>query len=75
MGRGGTPARKINFVSLLAYGPKVFLLSLNHGGLQLLKPSRAVPNTRPQAAAQMSSRPLTLGSKYSCYWAIYPSLP
>ena len=23
MGRGGTPAREISFVSLLAYGPKV----------------------------------------------------
>ena len=45
MGRGGAPTRKISFVSLMAYGPKVFLLSLSHGGLQLLKPGRAVPNT------------------------------
>ena len=31
-GRGCTPAGRINFVSLMAYGPKVFLLSLSHGG-------------------------------------------
>ena len=42
-GRGSAPAREISFVSLAAYGPKVFLLS--HGGLQLLKPGRAVPNS------------------------------
>ena len=41
-----TPAEKINFVSLVAYGPKTFLLSLCHGGLQLLKPGRAVPDTK-----------------------------
>ena len=28
----------------MAYGPKVFLLSLSHEGLQLLKPGRGVPN-------------------------------
>ena len=44
-GRGDTLAREISFVSLVAYGPKVSLLSLSHGGLQLLKPGRAVPNT------------------------------
>ena len=43
-GRGSTPAWRISFVSLVAYSPKVFLLSLSHGGLQLLKPGRAVPN-------------------------------
>ena len=46
MGRGGAPAREIIFVSLVAYGPKVFLLSLSHGGLQLLKPDRAVPDNK-----------------------------
>ena len=46
MGRGGAPAREISFVSLVASGPKVFLLSLSHGGwLQLLKPGRVVPNS------------------------------
>ena len=45
MGRGGAPAREISFVSLVAYGTKVSLLSLSHGGLQLLKPGRAVPNS------------------------------
>ena len=30
-GRGVTPAREISFVSLVAYGPKVSLLSLSHG--------------------------------------------
>ena len=45
MGRGGAPTREISFVSLVAYGPKVFLLSLRNGGLQLLKPGREVPNT------------------------------
>ena len=44
-GRGGAPTRKISFVSLVAYGPKVFLLSLSHRGLQLLKLDRVVPNT------------------------------
>ena len=44
MGRGGAPAREISFVSLVAYGPEAFLLSLSHGGLQLLKPGGAVPN-------------------------------
>ena len=43
-GRGCTPARRISFVSLVAYGPKVFLLSLSHGGLQLLKPGWVVLN-------------------------------
>ena len=28
----------------MAYGPKVFLLSLSHEGLQFLKPGRTVPN-------------------------------
>ena len=45
-GRGSAPAREISFVSLVAYGPKVYLLSLSHGGLQLLKPGRVVPNTQ-----------------------------
>ena len=45
MGRGGAPAREISFVSLVAYGPKVFDSALTMGGLQLLKPGRAVPNT------------------------------
>ena len=44
-GRGGAPAREISFVSLVAYGPKVSLLSLSHGALQLLKPGKVVPNT------------------------------
>ena len=43
--RGGAPGGRISFVSLGAYGPKIFLLSLSHGRLQLLKPGRAVPNT------------------------------
>ena len=43
-GRGSAPTRKISFVSLMAYGPKVFLLSLSHRGLQLLKPGTVVPN-------------------------------
>ena len=42
--RGGAPIRTISFVSLVAYGPKVFLLSLSHEGLQFLKPGRVVPN-------------------------------
>ena len=28
----------------MAYGPKDFLLSLSHKGLQFIKPGRAVPN-------------------------------
>ena len=45
MGRGGAPAREISFVSLMAYGPKVSDSALvSHGGLQLLKSGRAVPN-------------------------------
>ena len=42
-GRSNTPTRKISFVSLVVYGPKVSLLNLSHGDLQLLKPSRVVP--------------------------------
>ena len=45
-GRGGAPAGRISFVSLVAYGPKVFYSALAMGGLQLLKPGRAVPNKR-----------------------------
>ena len=45
MGRGGTPAREINFVSLVAYGPKVCDSALAVGGLRPLKPGRAVANT------------------------------
>ena len=45
MGRGGTPAREINFVSLVAYGPKISDSALAMGGLQLLKPDREVPYT------------------------------
>ena len=45
MGRGGTPAREISFVSLVAYGPKVSDSALAMGGLQLLKPDREVPYT------------------------------
>ena len=44
-GTGGTPTWKISFVSLMTYGPKVFLFSLSHGGLQILKLGRVVPNT------------------------------
>ena len=43
-GRGGAPTRKISFVSLMAYGPKVFSFSLRHEVLQFLKPGSAVPN-------------------------------
>ena len=32
MGRGGTPAREISFVSLVAYGPKVSDSALAMGG-------------------------------------------
>ena len=45
MGRGGTPAREISFVSLVAYGPKVSDSASTMGGLQLLKPGRVVANT------------------------------
>ena len=31
MGRGGAPAREINFVSLMAYGPKVSDSALTMG--------------------------------------------
>ena len=44
MGRG-VPDREINFVSLVAYGPKVSDSALAMGGLQLLKPGRVVPNS------------------------------
>ena len=44
MGRGDAPAKEISFVSLMAYGPKVSDTVLAMGGLQLLKPGRAVPN-------------------------------
>ena len=46
MGRGDAPAKEISFVSLMAYGPKVSDTVLAMGGLQLLKPGRAVPNKR-----------------------------
>ena len=46
MGRDGTPAREISFVSFMAYGSKVSDSALSIGGLQLLKPGRVVPNTR-----------------------------
>ena len=45
-GRGDTPTRKISSVSLVAYGPKVFLLRFSHEGLQFLKPGRAVLNNK-----------------------------
>ena len=44
MGWGSDPAREISFVSLMAYGPKVFHSALAMGGLQLLKQGRALPN-------------------------------
>ena len=44
MGRGGAPTREISFVFLVVYGPKVSDSALAMGGLQLLKPGRAVPN-------------------------------
>ena len=47
MGRGGTPAREISFVSLVAYGPNSDS-ALTMGGLQPLKPGRAVPNIQPK---------------------------
>ena len=37
---------KISFVSQVAYGLEGVLLSLSHGGLQLLKPGRVVPNSQ-----------------------------
>ena len=57
-GRGGAPVGKIRFVSLVAFGPKVSLLSLSHGGVQLLKPGRVVPNT---ASLQTHEQCFTLG--------------
>ena len=64
-GRGGAPTRKISFVSSMVYGPKVFLLSLSHGGLQLLKPGRVVPNIQPpelpgQGGEQHFFRPFSM---------------
>ena len=47
MGIGGTPAREISFVSLVAYGPKVSDSALAMGDSQLLKPGRAVPTKTP----------------------------
>ena len=44
MGRDGTSAREIGFVSLMAYGPNSDS-ALTMGGLQPLQPGRAVPNT------------------------------
>ena len=41
--RGSAPARKISFISLVTYGPKVFLLSLSQEGLQFLKTGRWFP--------------------------------
>ena len=53
--RGGTPAREISFVSLVAYGLKVCLLSVSHEGLlQLLKPVRAVPSTQRRSPVTFS---------------------
>ena len=46
MNRGGALAREISFVSLVAYDPKVSDSAVSSGGLQLLKPGRAVPNKR-----------------------------
>ena len=48
MGRDGAPAREISFVSLVSEGPKVSHSALATGGLQLLKPGRAVPNNNGQ---------------------------
>ena len=45
MGRGGTPARETSFVSLVAYGPNSDSALTMEGGLQPLKPGRAVPNS------------------------------
>ena len=45
-GRGSAPARKISFVCLVAYGPKVFHSALAMAGLQLLKPGKAGPDSR-----------------------------
>lgn len=42
-GRADAPAGKISFVSSVAYGPKVSLLSLSQEGLQFLNPGREVP--------------------------------
>ena len=48
MDRDGTSAREINFVSLVAYGPKISDSALAMGGLQLLKPDRVVPKISAQ---------------------------
>ena len=51
-GRGSAPTRKINFISLVAYGPKVVLPNLSHGGLQLLQSGRVVPKNVFPAISQ-----------------------
>ena len=45
MGRGGTPAREISFVFLVAYGPKVSLLNFSNEGILLLIMGSTVPYT------------------------------
>ena len=56
MGRDGAPAREISFVSLVAYGPKVSDSALvSNGGLQLLKPGRAVPNKVGEGSLAISA--------------------
>ena len=58
-GRGGTPARKINFVSYVAYGPKDFLLSLSHGGF-------TASETRKGVSQQINSYCCMLNDCLNC---------
>ena len=71
--RGDAPAREISFVSLVVYGPKVCHSALAMGGLQLLKPGRAVPNSRPIMSSQPNFPQVTLFQS-SVYLAkvVYP---
>ena len=60
MGRDGTPAREISFVSLVAYGPKVSDSALAMGGLQLLKPGRVVLNKQVLVRMWRKENPFAL---------------
>ena len=57
MGRGGTSAREIGFVSLVAYGPNSDSALTMGGGVQPLKPGRAVPKSPPLQMEEQGEAP------------------
>ena len=67
VGRGSAPAREISFVSLVAYGPKVFYLALAMGDYSFLNQAGWFPTDDYEKKRKFCSISISV-------WSLYVSL-